>query len=695
MASVSVLVAKRDASEAVDATVDSIRTEAERSLKPNGHELRAVHVFANGKGSTHAEAFDREWDAAGGADFVWLLLAGMRAREHALAHLVSFLQAHPSVAAVQPTSCIDADSPFALHPLSLHTVRDLTLPRFGGSLAARIGEDLYWYDGPSPLSSESLAGRALLVRADARQAVGPFAPCDSSEPDLLGGWVRRAFAAGSPCTYVPPAIIVHSSSIPTNAAAGDSQSVSASAPEGTAARRKRRGLVDRLLAGRDPAPSDAAALGEAIDLASDATTIPLPHEGRWFVEIGADRDFLHSAGLFMTGAGLDLAAPAFRGDGAAGRRFVRVIDPGSGAVVLQRPYDSPEPPAPPAPSPAETEAAAAPREVITSSDVTIGPYREGDEIGILALWKKVFGKERDMAMWKWLFSENPAGLHIMLARTKATGRIVSQFAGMQLRVRVNGETHRFAQMVDSMSDPDCRQSLSRSGIFTDTVLKYVETWGKPGEESFGFGLPNRLAYRIGKRTQGYTDVFPLEWRVKNVADLEVTKPADDDELRIITPDLDDPRLEALWKSFRDTYPIITVRDRLFLDWRYRRHPEKTYTCHAVERGERIVGFAATAPNFIEQPIFAVGDWMHDPADEAAGRALLRACEEAARTSGMERILGSFLPAGSPADRIWEAAGYPSETSQWKWVGRIYDPGALTWDMLRTGYYLTLGDSDLF
>jgi hypothetical protein len=251
-------------------------------------------------------------------------------------------------------------------------------------------------------------------------------------------------------------------------------------------------------------------------------------------------------------------------------------------------------------------------------------------------------------------------------------------------------------MVDSMSDPDCRQGLAKPGIFTKTVLTYVETWGKPGEESFGFGLPNRIAYRIGKRTQGYTDLFPLEWRVRDLASGADAAPGPEpaDGLRVVEADRLDPRVDALWESMQDRHPIHVVRDAVYLDWRYFRNPDVRYRVFLVERDGRLVGVAVGAERFIGEPTFAIAEWMLADGEERAGRHLLAACERAASEGGHTRILGSFLPRGCEEDRVFEAAGYALEKSTWTWVGRIYDPDALDWERLRAGFYLTLGDSDL-
>ena len=39
----------------------------------------------------------------------------------------------------------------------------------------------------------------------------------------------------------------------------------------------------------------------------------------------------------------------------------------------------------------------------------IEPYRAGDEVAILDLFRREFGRERSEAHWRWKFLENPYG----------------------------------------------------------------------------------------------------------------------------------------------------------------------------------------------------------------------------------------------------------------------------------------------
>ncbi len=628
------------------------------------------------------------------AELLLFLPAPTEMEPGTVARLLELTNAHGDVDALLPAQRVTGLARFGKPPTAF--------PDLGPREA--IGQALYWIDasGPLPCTDAFFDKASMLVRRGAFEEAASSA--GSTHSTLLDAISRAGgrgvyfpdVAVGSPADLPPEGTAAYGVQVRVGVGRGSDDGARTVRPSGGGVL---RAWIGRIF-GRDRANVEdqrrAFEGAEEVRAGKGSQALPLPASGGdgsaapRFVQISASPRFEESIGAVVASPTLELE-PLARAL-PAGRYYLRIIDPGS-LEILERSVLITEAIAPePAPEPAP---ASEPADLITSEQIEISPYRPGDEHSILRLWKKVFKQERDMALWRWLFTENPAGIHIMLARKKADNEVVAQFAGCQLRTQIRDEVHTFAQMVDSMSDPDVRQSLSRSGgIFTQTVLKYVETWGRPGEEPFGYGLPNRLAYRIGKRTQGYTDVCQLEWRVLPVAELPEREPAPEGvRVEVVEGRLHED-IDALWERFRKQYPVMTVRDTTYLEWRYLNHPEKHYKLVFVERDGKLVGFASTAPNFIGQSIFGVGDWMLDEGEEEAGRAMVAACEQLARESGMERILGSFVPIGSPADKLWESLGYPLEKSQWKWVGRIYDPERLNWDLMRTGFYLTIGDSDL-
>jgi len=622
-----------------------------------------------------------------------LVLASPRARflEGTASRLASLLADSPGIGAAQPRLWLDATRSLLLHPLPA----SVRLAESAGPLWSdpeardrwrrrRSARALRAWEAAGPVDEPALAGIVLATRRDVLERAGGFDA--EAEPGFEDEeWGRRVRRAGFRLVHVPGIeAIVESSPPPSEAWPEYVEAYVRSRSRSDA--RSRRGLARLLRPFGRPAPAPQADPSFADfdgtpELVVPGETPPLgipPQGERFVVEIAGDPSFHLAVGGFLTPEASKLPAAAWRAL-ANGRYFARVVRIDALDVVHRY-----------------RVRVAHPSEALTTEDLEIGPYRAGDEHSILRLWTKVFRKERAIATWRWIFAENPAGRHVMLARKVSDGSVVAQFAGVPIRMSVRGETHLFAQMVDSMSDPDCRQGLSKPGIFTKTVLRYVETWGRPGEESFGFGLPNRVAYRIGKKTQGYTDIFPLAWRIRS---LDAPPPGDPPPtpasgIVVRREDRIDPRIDALWAEVRSQFPIRTIVDRTYLEWRYLRNPDARYDLFFAEREGRLVGMAVGARRFLGELRYCIADWILADGEEAAGRALVAAAEELARASGHTHLLGAFQPIGCAADRLFEGMEYALERSTWTWVGRIYDPHSLDWELLRSGFFLTIGVSDL-
>lgn len=52
----------------------------------------------------------------------------------------------------------------------------------------------------------------------------------------------------------------------------------------------------------------------------------------------------------------------------------------------------------------------------------------------------------------------------------------------------------------------------------------------------------------------------------------------------------DSRFDALWEKAKQEYPAITRRDSAVLNWRYRRHPDTSYTVLAIEDKDSLIGY---------------------------------------------------------------------------------------------------------
>ena len=92
-------------------------------------------------------------------------------------------------------------------------------------------------------------------------------------------------------------------------------------------------------------------------------------------------------------------------------------------------------------------------------------YREGDEDGILELWKatypeKEYDREGWLRWWHWMYKENPAGPgRIWLA--EYDGKIVGQYPIIPVLMKIGARIVTAFQSINLMTHPDHR----RQGIY--------------------------------------------------------------------------------------------------------------------------------------------------------------------------------------------------------------------------------------
>ncbi|MDQ5823751.1 MAG: GNAT family N-acetyltransferase [Chloroflexota bacterium] len=133
-------------------------------------------------------------------------------------------------------------------------------------------------------------------------------------------------------------------------------------------------------------------------------------------------------------------------------------------------------------------------------------YRPGDEAGLASLYAEAFGRERPVEVWRWKLMEreiSPAA--VWVAATHGDERIVGQYGGIPLRVRLRGEERPAVHAVEAMSARDFR----RQGILTGLGEAAHSAWAAVGYAAV-LGLPNE---QWGTRNYalGYRRVFPLAW----------------------------------------------------------------------------------------------------------------------------------------------------------------------------------------
>ena len=247
-------------------------------------------------------------------------------------------------------------------------------------------------------------------------------------------------------------------------------------------------------------------------------------------------------------------------------------------------------------------------------------YREGDESGINDLFRIVFQRERSQEEWRWKFKEGPLRDFRFIHLAQAGERIVGQLAAMVVRFQCQGREALAVQVVDNMIDPAFRGGFSKSRM-QRTLFSDCEGAIRAAGIALGFGFPNREAYRIGIRLLGYRDLgtvdvrsCPLSWVgrtrrllgdgrfARGVGRLQAAARSLLHGSR--TPLLAgalvrratsfDESFDRLWKRLSSSFAMAVVRDRQFLQWRYREKPGTRYTILTLEREGELLGYAVLA-----------------------------------------------------------------------------------------------------
>ena len=339
---------------------------------------------------------------------------------------------------------------------------------------------------------------------------------------------------------------------------------------------------------------------------------------------------------------------------------------------------------------------------MSAGGYAVRPYESGDEEGILRLFNEVFGEgdenfqPRSLGQWQWLFQDNPCGNQIMVA-ARDDGRIIAHYACLPVAVNVQGQREIAGQGVDSMVHADYRRGLKREGPFLAVARAYFDTWGNARHCCFGFGYPNRRAFRVGVRVLRYGPVHqPITTLYRNFFaapdDDEVgrglEKSAEVEEVASFSPDVDE-----LWRRLAPQFPFAIIRDRAYLSWRYTASPELTYRCFEIRRDGQLCAWFVTRAGWQGVPILALADFLADPRDENAVGLTLRHAVRAGREAEQARV-EAWLPPRSPFFSAARRHGFESEPSQYVLCAMLYrDQPELDW--VRDHWYFTIGDSDVF
>jgi len=241
-------------------------------------------------------------------------------------------------------------------------------------------------------------------------------------------------------------------------------------------------------------------------------------------------------------------------------------------------------------------------------------YREGDENAIAELFNIVFNKPLSLARWRWQYRDNHAGLiTIALAKGK-NDQLAGQYAVRPVRMKFGNKIRLGTLSLDTMTHPEYRGQ----GIFVKLASYLYSDLSNRGIP-VTYGFPNKASYLGFIKGLQWVDLsspFPLyirplkfsrvvAARVHNKAAASLLgrwasvgyhlisgrrRPTLPAGYRLMSADSFDERIDILWEKTSDLAPIMVIRDRQYLNWRYHENPTETYAIFLAERSDAIHGY---------------------------------------------------------------------------------------------------------
>jgi hypothetical protein len=242
-------------------------------------------------------------------------------------------------------------------------------------------------------------------------------------------------------------------------------------------------------------------------------------------------------------------------------------------------------------------------------------FSSGDELPLNDLYNRVFEQNRPLEEWQWKFDANrvASGLPFQVINVaEAKGRVLGQFPSMTARFKFHEHEVMLAQGVDTAVDPDHR---SGAKVIVELARAHRSLLAEAGI-LFGYGLPNKAHYSVGKWLLSYRDLCPLltlrlrlnwrhtlrrlsllphpilEWagriiaaaRLARLALIRTSAVQVKEVLRF------DSSVDEFWDRTKNQYGILAVRDSRYLNWRYADRPRHTYCILRAESNGRMEGY---------------------------------------------------------------------------------------------------------
>lgn len=318
----------------------------------------------------------------------------------------------------------------------------------------------------------------------------------------------------------------------------------------------------------------------------------------------------------------------------------------------------------------------------SNADVTLRPYRPGDEIEINEGFNTVFGVRRSLDEWRWKFPDQPEGRYIMLT-VAPTGRVLAHYGAVAMQVQFGNERVRAGQIVDAYSREDVRGTR----VFSTCYEHFIKLYGNPEGLPLMFGFPGRRHYEMGLKALEYVPISSVPfWSREARRRLSLAS-----WRYRVREGFDAHAIENLWRRAGTRYDVAAVRDAEWLTRRYRGRPGVNYLHLSVWRHGKVQAWAVTRA---QEGTLRWADLIWDGEDVGSLAALDRTLDRLASLHACPR-LELWLGGDPTAERALEGYGWSRQPSPYDllMVARSFK-SVVDLKRMQRCCYVTMGDSDL-
>ena len=335
---------------------------------------------------------------------------------------------------------------------------------------------------------------------------------------------------------------------------------------------------------------------------------------------------------------------------------------------------------------------------------------------ILSLRRDAFGEmekdKLDPGFWRWQFMEGPAG-KALIQIVEDKDKVVGHFADLPRWFSLRGKIVCGTLSIDLMVHSDYR----RRGVF-EAMGRYAIRRVRNENGLFLMSYPIRWETIQGFKKIGWEEVVqlpvlvypikfsgivnrylhlsPLSFLIGGAARLFYKfffQPKKGDESKEIVIEeirkLDD-QFESFWHRALSLYPIMGIRDRDFMDWRYFQHPTRTYTIYrAMQRGEMRGFIVLRKVNLLEFNSAVVVDLL--ALDEDVLIALVKKGILHSQGEGVD-LLGFMVPKFHPYHKLLRRCGFLPSFKEFLFMIYSHEEGRGLFDP--KAWYVNWGDTDV-